>query len=457
MATAEDYQLITNLKGPRGLTGETGPRGLPGFEAVPTDAGVASLVGTPSETKDALDAAYVAIPTSQDAGWIITPPSGYARPSRAGLVVTGDSKAYGNFGNTVAGDGGTFVAYLASGYWTHAAILLKQRVTTHIAGYPGGGTEDLMPRLDDDVLSLAPDYVLLDIGTNDIRGLKSRLEIIANLTTLYNRIIASGAIVIATTIMPAGDISTESRNDQHLVNAWIRANARTNPRNIILLDWAKVLTNSAGLPIPEYFDSIGVHLNSLGAFIVGTYIYEQLKGILPMNDALFSARDPFNFVNNPAMEGINGSPGPGLAQYWTTSGVLGAAKVPRTDGVIGEWQQITFNPAGIGYLRQAVGLPSAGTVMQAMVEFESDAEGWTDGTFDLSFVANDVGFSRRITALALFTGDVTVGGRHPSGVLTTPEFVIPANVSMGEIAVAKSGGGTMRFGRIELRMVDARL
>lgn len=64
------------------------------------------------------------------------------------------------------------------------------------AGVPGNTTENALERVDEDVLAYEPDVVLITLGGNDLKNRVGEPTARANLTTIIQRIQASGAMVI---------------------------------------------------------------------------------------------------------------------------------------------------------------------------------------------------------------------------------------------------------------------
>lgn len=382
----------------------------------------------------------------------------YGKPSTVGLLHEGDSKAAQSF-DALTGTTPTS-AWKSCGYWTHASIRLRQRISVHNAAIAGSTIADVIGRLPAG-LALRPKFVLLDAGTNDHRLGESYDTIVGRLTTAWSMILDAGAKVIACTIMPALDASTAERQVANRVNAWIRRVTRANAENMILCDWNHLLTASNGGPISALFDAAGVHPNNVGAFTIGTYLADLLSPFIPATQPLWTTGtdDPNNLVTNPQLAGSVS----GLATSWGIFQESARSKVARTDGIVGEWQQFSVAAGIAGRLNAPLitggSLPPAGTVLQAMIEFETDAAGWVDGLFDLRMFCERVGTTTPWTGQveALFTDTAYgphSGGRHASGVLITPPMQVQASTSAVGLYVHKSNAGTLRVGRPEVRIVQ---
>jgi lysophospholipase L1-like esterase len=140
-------------------------------------------------------------------------------------------------------------------------------------------------RLDRDVLEQAGvSYVILFMGTNDIRREASAAQVIAGMQEIIARVRASGHKIIGVTIIPRhnvppsgtntgwNDAKTAIRNE---VNAWIRHRAGFDA----VLDFDKVVRDpqNPNLINPIY-NCDGIHPNPFGYFAMGASIDLRLFG-----------------------------------------------------------------------------------------------------------------------------------------------------------------------------------
>lgn len=151
----------------------------------------------------------------------------------------------------------------------------------------------------------------------------------------------------------------------------------------------------------------------------------------------------------------------GVATGWQVTRLNGAAsaatktKVARTDGVPGEWQQVTLAASDVDamVIRSASTGFTAGEVVRLQAEFQTDADWATVIRFRLALrfrigsyavLLNPRDFSIVDTAFRL-------AYRPAAGVFETPAVAIPADTTLIEGAVEFIGTGTFRVGRMALR------
>lgn len=124
-------------------------------------------------------------------------------------------------------------------------------------------------RLERDIAAYSPDLVIgQSPGINDLRAGDNRSEsqIIADLTSLYDGILATGALLVVGTIAPVSSVETDRAYRGNMitvlrVNAWLRRYASGRP-GMIVLDHHKHFVNPAdanGLALASRVRGDGVH------------------------------------------------------------------------------------------------------------------------------------------------------------------------------------------------------
>jgi len=114
------------------------------------------------------------------------------------VAITGDSKAAG------AADAVNRSYFRAWGIWTGVAANGKIDMP-HIWGHGGWTSAQLLDVFDAEILSLNPDVVIEDMGTNDsLDGNNSAAGTIANIAEIHRRTRAAGAALVMTTLTPSG-------------------------------------------------------------------------------------------------------------------------------------------------------------------------------------------------------------------------------------------------------------
>lgn len=302
-------------------------------------------------------------------------------PSRAkSVVIFGDSITSIN-----ASSGAGYSYSPSHGYWNWANFLLGQRYKLlRNAGVGGNWTQDMLTRIDSDVIAYRPDMVIVLGGTNDIANEVPVATITTNLATIYEKILAAGCSVVAMTILPrAAGITAAQRSRLMCVNNWIREMAYTRP-NIVLCDPFVAFSDPASAtsdPVAGY-TSDGLHPNSVGARIIGAELYKVLNALTPASNRLVSGQaDVFDSANNPTgnmlvngmMQTLSATSGTGYAgnnpNSFTIQRISGTSTwtgsaVARSDGVPGNWY------------RAAV---TGGTLATEQFEFRQNVSGPTAG------------------------------------------------------------------------------
>ncbi len=138
------------------------------------------------------------------------------------------------------------------------------------AGVGGETTEQILSRVDRDVLALAPEWTTVLAGTNDVFQGIDAATIEANLSLIYDKLAFTNVGIIAFTIPPLflqDEVKAQTLRD---VNAWLRDNVVSKWPNTQLVDWSDELSweGDEALPNPSYFGD-GVHFTEEGAVVAG--------------------------------------------------------------------------------------------------------------------------------------------------------------------------------------------
>jgi lysophospholipase L1-like esterase len=92
-------------------------------------------------------------------------------------------------------------------------------------GVNGERTDHILARFDRDVLSAAPEVVIVIGGVNDIYQGRTADEVERNLGAIYESARAARIKVLAGTIIPFNTATAEQNRRMHEVNGWILAKA----------------------------------------------------------------------------------------------------------------------------------------------------------------------------------------------------------------------------------------
>lgn len=200
-------------------------------------------------------------------------------------------------------------------------MLARLNLAQYGVGFGQNGQEATGTLLYPGVLFNNPAIVFVLGGTNDIFSTNppnSFSFITANLTTIYNQIRATGAFVVAMTIPPAYNTSSNYNNATVAlllaVNDWIRNYARTTP-GIILVDAFAAMVNPTDstyvqAPLTYYRDG-AIHPNNVGGFAIAQKIVTALSGVIAptletlptSNVATYANFGSTQLIDNPLLTG----------------------------------------------------------------------------------------------------------------------------------------------------------
>jgi lysophospholipase L1-like esterase len=138
------------------------------------------------------------------------------------------------------------------------------------AGIGGETTEQILARVDDDVLAQSPQVTTVLAGTNDVFMGVDAATIQNNLSMIYDKLAFTNVGIIAFTIPPMlvqDEVKAQTLRD---VNAWMRANVESNWPGAKLVDWSEALSweGDEALPNPAYVVD-GIHFSEQGADAAG--------------------------------------------------------------------------------------------------------------------------------------------------------------------------------------------
>jgi lysophospholipase L1-like esterase len=295
-------------------------------------------------------------------------------PLNSRIVAMGDSLT----ASGIAVISPTRSSYQSRGYTTYAAIKSDNKFYMPIdgnKGVSGNTTTDMVNRLGA-ALALNPAVAIVLGGTNDLGTSATSETIINNLRRLHNGFIAVRARVIAITIFPrfGANAPTPANEIKRLeVNTWIRQQASDN---LIVID-AETLMNDAGY----YYD--GLHLNSVGAAIMGGAVADILNGLIKagkVSDVL-AVDNAYNlnlyFAGTTGVK-TNGATGIVATSYELDRGSSGAAVegvVLNENGLRSQQINITGTYTGTNQIvslrnNSTVNPPLSGDIMEAFADFK---------------------------------------------------------------------------------------
>jgi lysophospholipase L1-like esterase len=150
----------------------------------------------------------------------------------------------------------------------------------------GGQAEDLLRRVETDVIPYNPTFCFVLLGTNDALQSVPLAQTTGALEGIYRRLIEAGTIVVALTVPPLGSGSssfTKCSPRVRAINHWIREYAAKTPRVILVDTYAALVdsTSTTGAHATSVLGGDGVHPTALGAKVMGDAIYDVLSDLIP--------------------------------------------------------------------------------------------------------------------------------------------------------------------------------
>ena len=384
--------------------------------------------------------------------------STYARTTTMGVVTLGDSRMARDGSVTAPLPGETAVYNSDRGIFTWANTILRKRFTHLVNGGMGGDTvAQMLARVDALLANYHPGWVVGFGHINSVSANLTAAAIIADLTTIFDKIAASGARVVWGTDWPAVSSTTPQRAVLYAVNEWLRGQTATR-RGFSLVDYQSVLVDpTTGNPLAAY-QTDGLHQESAGALVLGQQLATVLGALTARSDRLIASNDdPTNLITNGMLTG-NSS---GTASGWGSSNatLVGTrTKVARTDGFPGEWQQNAVAGASGWYFfrwQLDIGATLAvGDVIRFECEFETDAADWAAKKFYAQISAQGSFAGGTVVQSAdhlHMTGAALSLDRINSGIFRTPPFTVPTEATRVQAGVLIEGGaGTFRVARARL-------
>lgn len=140
------------------------------------------------------------------------------------------------------------------------------------AGVPGDRTDQVLARVEQEVVARRPAWATVLAGTNDIGQGVGAEPIIFNLTRIYDALAAADIRFVAITIPPLVMMTPDKVATHEAVNAWMRERVEADwPGVGVLADWSAALsTNGDGISPAAGFFPDGVHFSAAGAQAAGT-------------------------------------------------------------------------------------------------------------------------------------------------------------------------------------------
>ena len=385
--------------------------------------------------------------------------AGFARRRAFRLAALGDSNTKNGWDPFDVGGG--LIVTLADSWlrWVEAYSCYGVSVVYN-GGVIGDKTADMLARLPNVVASDA-DAVTVMGGTNDILGSVSLATIQANLSTMYETIVAAGKIVLAMEVLPASQYGSAQLLKLAQLNAWIGEYARTHP-GVLVVPFYSELANpangSANTDLLRLESGNYLHLRAGGAMRIARRVWDVLKTIVPPFDpALGFNGHPLNAIGNGLMLGDVSGVATGWAVSTPDSAVYTVSKVARTDGRPGEWQRIsvTSGTVYLDYVSTQAGNVAWTSTTQALIsEFEVVGDATNLTQFDVATFAENSSAGVHKRSYGFFDSYTSPKrGPIPSPILmrTYPLSGYNVAATKARSRITLKGAGTLDIGRAALR------
>ncbi|MBM4707934.1 hypothetical protein GS982_01290 [Rhodococcus hoagii] len=382
----------------------------------------------------------------------------YAPRDLASFVTLGDSRTMLNGSTDTASASGAVVKD-NRGYVTQAMVMLRQRLRWIKNGGVGGDTTAQMLARTDALLELSPGWLIGMGCINSVNQGVAAAQIITELTGIFDKCATKNVRVVWGTDWISGGTDTAAKKRAAAeVNNWLRGEATRRP-NFYLAEYAAVMGDTETGIVPASLGADQLHQDAPGAHKMAVELVRVLDPLIPRSDRLLAYNaDPTNLLVNGMFTGSTS----GLATGWTKGTAAGSAyaKVPRTDGVVGEWQQVTCTSEVTASLLRQVALSgtglSQGDRVFAEIEFETDEAGWA--ATELTLQLQTIGGEAASSSNPKIVNDLAAGSTQPqpriaSGVLRTPVLAISAGSPTHlQISVRLKGSGVYRVSRARIAL-----
>lgn len=325
-------------------------------------------------------------------------------------------------------------------------------------GGVGNNTVAQMLARTDALLDLNPGWL---IGFGVINSINtegaSSATIIDQLTQIFDKCTARGVRVVWGTDWISGGTNTvEKRLAAAEVNNWLRHQATRRP-DFYLADYAAVMGDTETGIIPASLGQDLLHQDAPGAYRMTQELVRVLDPLIPPSDRLLAYNgDPTNYLVNGMFTG-NSS---GLATGWSKgSSTATPTKIARSDGFVGEWQQVSCTNETVTSLTRQVVLSSTdlveGVPIFAELEFETDEAGWN--ATEMTLQLQTIGGNAASAANPKVVNDMVLGATSPlalpriaSGILRTPAFPISIGATHLQFSIRFRGTGVYRVSRARI-------
>lgn len=365
------------------------------------------------------------------------------------VVLFGDSLTnyYTNPGNALHHSSGSYALW--------AMVALKQRLSVvNEAGVDGNTTTQALARLDSDVISWRPGYVIVQLGVNDVIGGATAAQISDNLKTIAERVLAQGIMPVMCGIAPLSSTNTAQKAALFGANQAMKDHAIRHGYPFV--DWFAHVADASSGDWRTGYSSDGTHPLTPAAVTMGMLVAEAMEPLIPEVDVMVSSNaDPTNIFDNGLLVGSGGEGMAASLNAIANSATYTPTVVARDD-VGGQWQQLDISVAASGnplwMQTQQFSISSkisSGEPYYVLQEFELD-DGF-DGAVGVMALQEGAANSQGLASPFVGTSE-KMGDFYPrSGVLKTKSVALESDATGIGVYRSAVGTGTVRWGRTWVR------
>lgn len=372
----------------------------------------------------------------------------------------GDTDGWDGFSPTVYTRGNEFVAIGDSitgsntdrnnnahgNNWFPSACIRSNGVMKYIfnAGVSGERSDQMLARIQTDVVSRKPKYCSILAGTNDIGQDIPLTTIMANIESMMTILLANHITPILCTIPPRDNDTATRRLNLDLLNTYVRELAFKN--GLHLLDFYSVLVDPSNGNYKSGYTGDNIHPGITAVKAMSQYVVDTLVPKLNVCDVPLPKWNdsPINIINKGLF--VVDTNADGIADGWDApygSGTFTKALV--TDSAIhGKWQEIVKTDAAATSVSFGQSFPkSSGWALGDKIAFLGRVDATLEaGNADLTISLQFETANKTIKPMSQWKGDIKgvfyLEGVIPSGTTKTVPTVTIAN-GTGTVRIAQMG------------------
>lgn len=306
------------------------------------------------------------------------------------------------------------------------------------------------------VLAAKPTFCVVHAGTNDI-GTHTTAVTIANLKTIFDRLLAAGITPIATTMLPKETNKGSNREALDTMSAFVTryADKLGFPR----VDWTTPFISTAGgwagytSPTPGPYNYDDVHPDGGGAKIMGQALADALVPRLTTRPESLATNT--NYLSDFTLTRVNGllltdANADGVADQVTATTAAGAVytlTAMTSDEGKGNWQNLERTSTGSPTVETTSLTVAPGDLITFSCKVKTSGMKAGAATWHLRLTTSAIA---DVTALRNFKEDVALG-------LWKVTFRVPAGVTTLKLFSSISAGtGKLSIGEVNLVNLTAK-